>query len=98
MDVPTRHEEVTVERHRVNPHPADQPIGANDSQEIRVPVRGERVTADTEPVVYEYVEVTRRPVEEEQQVSGTVRREEARVRQHGDTGENLPHEHQQPAG
>jgi len=82
MDVPVTHDEVVVERHPVDRRPADQPISEQDTT-IEVPVREERVTMEKQPVVYEEVTVGTRPVTETQRVSGTVRREEARVEREG---------------
>jgi len=83
MEVPVTHDEVVVERHPVDRRPADQPISEQDTT-IEVPVREERVTMEKQPVVYEEVTVGTRPVTETQRVSGTVRREEARVEREGD--------------
>ena len=82
IDVPVTHEEVVVERHRVEPRPSDRPIGAGET--IEVPVREERVELGKEQVVYEEIEVGKRQVQETQHVSGTVRREEARIEREGD--------------
>ncbi len=86
MDVPVSHEEVFVERRPVERRPADQPISESESQTIRVPVTEEHVEVDKQPVVYEEVGVGKRVVQEKEQVSDTVRREELRVDNEGDTG------------
>jgi hypothetical protein len=49
-----------------------------------MPVREERVELEKRPVVYEEVSVGTREVQDTQRVSGTVRREEARIEQEGD--------------
>jgi len=49
-----------------------------------VPVREERVELGKEQVVYEEIEVGKRQVQETQHVTGTVRREEARIEREGD--------------
>ena len=49
-----------------------------------MPLGGELVEVEKEPVVTEEVEVGKRPVTETERVSGTVRREEARVEREGD--------------
>jgi uncharacterized protein (TIGR02271 family) len=82
LDVPVTREEVVVERHPVQGRPSDRPIGEN--QTIEVPVREERVELEKQPVVYEEVEVGKRPVQDTERVSGTVRREEVRVEHEGD--------------
>jgi uncharacterized protein (TIGR02271 family) len=78
LEVPVTREEVYVERHPVDRRPSDQPIEA-EQRRIEVPVREERVELEKQPVVYEEVSVGKRDVETTQRVSGTVRREEARI-------------------
>jgi len=80
--VPVTREEVVVERHPVEPRPANRPISERET--IEVPVREERVEVEKQPVVYEEVEIGKRQVQETEQVSGTVRREEARIEREGD--------------
>jgi uncharacterized protein (TIGR02271 family) len=82
MDVPVTREEVTVERHPVSRQPSETPIGQGET--IQVPVREEQVSVEKRPVVTEEIEVGKRQVEETQEVSGTVRREEARIERQGD--------------
>jgi uncharacterized protein (TIGR02271 family) len=84
LEVPVSREELTIERHAVERRPADTPIGAAEQETIRVPVREERVEVEKTPVVYEEVGVGKREVTETQQVSETVRREEARLERQGD--------------
>src|ERR687884_565352 len=50
----------------------------------RVQVREERVELEKKPVVTEEIELGKRRVQDTQQVSGTVRREEARIEGEGD--------------
>jgi uncharacterized protein (TIGR02271 family) len=82
MDVPVTREEAYVERRPVDRQPADRPIGEGET--IKVPLREERVEVEKRPVVYEEVEVGKRPVQETRQVSDTVRREEVRLDREGD--------------
>ena len=77
MDVPVTREEAVIERHPVERTPASGDIG--EGEEVRVPLREEQVRAEKETVVTEEVNIGKRPVQETEQVSGTVRREEARV-------------------
>ncbi len=84
LDVPVTHEEVTIDRRPVERRPADAPIDTSKRETIRVPVHEEQVTVDKQPVVYEEVGVGKREVTETQQVSETVRREEARINREGD--------------
>jgi uncharacterized protein (TIGR02271 family) len=82
LEVPVTREEVTIDRRPVDRQPSDAPIGS-DTETIRVPVREERVEVEKTPVVYEEVGVGKRQVTETQQVTDTVRREEARIGQTG---------------
>ncbi|HLI50494.1 MAG TPA: YsnF/AvaK domain-containing protein [Thermomicrobiaceae bacterium] len=85
MDVPVTHEEVTVERHAVDPtRPARDDIDESEDREIHVPLHEERVRVEKEPVVYEEVDVNKRRVQDTQRVTGNVRREEARIETEGD--------------
>lgn len=83
LEVPVTREEVVVERHAVDRRPSDRPLEER-SEVIEVPVREEQVTLEKRPVVYEQVDVGKRAVQETQQVSGTVRREELAVEREGD--------------
>ena len=83
LEVPVTREEVTVERHPVDRRPSDAPIGEG-GEEIRVPVREEEVTVEKRPVVTEEVSLGTRQVQDTERVSGTVRREEARLEHEGD--------------
>ncbi|MDP8922024.1 MAG: YsnF/AvaK domain-containing protein [Chloroflexota bacterium] len=82
VDVPVAREEVVVERHPVEPRPADRPIGEGET--IRVPVRGEEVTVEKQPMVTEELTVGTREVAETRQVSDTVRREVVDVDKEGE--------------
>ena len=84
LDVPVTREEVTIERRPVDRRPAEGAIGTGERESLSVPVREERVAVEKTPVVYEEVGVGKREVTETQAVSGTVRREEARVERQGD--------------
>jgi uncharacterized protein (TIGR02271 family) len=83
IEVPVTREEVVVDRRPIDRKPADRPIGEG-GEEIVVPVREEQVTVEKQPVVTEEVTVGTRPVTSTQRVSGTIRREEARVERQGD--------------
>jgi uncharacterized protein (TIGR02271 family) len=82
LEVPVTREEVVIERRPVERHPSDRPI--TEGSDVRVPVREERVTVDKKPVVREEVTVGKRAVKETKHVSGTVRREVAKVETEGD--------------
>ena len=81
MDVPVTREEAVIERHPVEPRPASGDI--QEGEAARVPLREERVQVEKQPVVTEEVSIGKRQVQETEQVSGTVRREEARVETEG---------------
>jgi uncharacterized protein (TIGR02271 family) len=83
MDVPVKREEAVVERHAVERRPTDQPIGEGE-RSVDMPVHEERVTTEKQPVVYEKIGVDKRKITATQQVSDTVRREEARINTEGD--------------
>jgi uncharacterized protein (TIGR02271 family) len=83
LEVPVTREEVTIERQSVPRRPAEEPIGAGE-ESIRVPVREEQVSVEKRPVVKEEIKVGKQQVQETRQVSGTVRREEARIEGEGD--------------
>jgi uncharacterized protein (TIGR02271 family) len=84
IDVPVTREEVVVERHPVaGRKPADEDIGQDE--EIRIPVMEEEVRVEKTPVVKEEVTLSKRQVQETRKVSDTVRREEARIEETGDS-------------
>jgi uncharacterized protein (TIGR02271 family) len=82
MEVPVSREEVYIERHPVEGRPASGDI--REGEEIRVPVREEQVHLEKETVAREELEIGKRTVEDTEQVSGTVRREEAHIEREGD--------------
>ena len=83
MEVPVTREEVYVERRPVEGREvSDRPIG--EGENIRVPVREEQVTVEKQPVVREEIDIGKRQVQDTEQVSGTVRREEVRIEGEGD--------------
>lgn len=82
LKVPVTREEITIERHPVERRPAKGDIGESD-ETIRVPVHEEKVSVDKRAVVTEEIGVGKRKVEETKRVSGTVRREEARIEGEG---------------
>jgi uncharacterized protein (TIGR02271 family) len=82
LDVPVAREEVVVERRPVN-EPSDKPI-TGESRTIEVPVTEERANVGKETFVREEIGVDKRVTQDTQPVSGTVRREEARIEKSGD--------------
>ena len=94
INVPVTHEEVVIERHAVTDGRVDNtPIG--EGEVIRVPVSEEQVNVSKSTVVTGEVAIGKRAVQETQQVTDTVRREEARIDQqgnpviHGSQNDNL---------
>lgn len=111
IQVTVRREEVVVERRPIEPQTdrAAPPAGEHlpealavqvrdlqPGETIRIPVVEEEVVVQTRPVVVEEVIVGKRVVQTTQLVSGTVRREEARVETTGDI--QLGRDEQRPAG
>jgi len=82
VNVPVTREEVVIERHPASGRATSGDIRAGE--EIRIPVKEERVEVTKQPVVKEEVTVGKRQVHETEQVSGTVRKEEVKVEQEGD--------------
>ena len=54
------------------------------AEEIRIPVKEEKVHVEKEAVVNEEVSVSKRKVQDTERVSGTVRKEQLKVEEHGD--------------
>jgi uncharacterized protein (TIGR02271 family) len=80
--VPTRHEEVTVER-----RPATEGMSGKariDEDEIRIPVHEEELVVDKRVVPKEELVVKKREVVENETVEADLRRERAEVRRDGD--------------
>ncbi len=92
VNVPVTHEEVVIERHAVTDGRVDNtPIGEGET--IRIPVSEEQVNVTKSTVVMGEVGIGKRTVEETQQVTDTVRHEEARIEQEGNVtiqGESNP--------
>lgn len=87
--VPVSHEEVYIEQRPGSGQVSDTPVGEGET--FRVPVSAEQVQTSKQTVETGEVAIGKRTVQETQQVSDTVRREEARVERQGDvnvTGDN----------
>ena len=85
LNVPVSREEVYIERNPVSGTvPADTPIGEGGEETYKVPVREEQVNVTKQPVVTEEIGVGKRTVQDSQQFSDTVKREEARINRTGD--------------
>jgi uncharacterized protein (TIGR02271 family) len=82
INVPVTREQVYVEERPVQARPADRPI--EEGETISVPVREEQVRVEKQPVVTGEVVIGKQAQQETQQVSDTIRREEARIEREGD--------------
>jgi len=83
IDVPVNREEVVVQRQSYGEdRPTDLPVGQDET--IRVPVSEEQVNVNKQTVETGEVGVGKRVVQDQQRVSDTVRREEARLETNGD--------------
>jgi len=80
ITVPVEHEEVVVERRPATGRAAS---GEMKSEEIRIPVKEERVKVTKEPVVKEEVVVGKRKTRETRTVGGDVRKEDVKVESTG---------------
>jgi uncharacterized protein (TIGR02271 family) len=76
MEVPTRHEEVTVDRVPLEGEATEAEIG---EEEIRVPLTEEEVVVEKRPVAKEEVRIRKDVVEDTEVVEEDVRREEIEV-------------------
>ncbi len=78
INVPVNREEVVIEHHTVSGEQVSEtPIGQDET--IRVPVSEEQVTVTKQPIVTGEVEIGKRTVQEQQQYTDTVKREEVEV-------------------
>jgi uncharacterized protein (TIGR02271 family) len=87
LEVPVQREEVVIERRPGHGQVAAEGISASDvreGEEIRIPVREEKVDVSKHAVVTEEVKVGKRVVQDTEHVSGQVRKEQVRVEQEGD--------------
>jgi len=82
LEVPVTREEIVIERHAVDRRPSDTPIGGDEV--YRIPILAEQVLVEKHPVVREELLVGKRAMQETQQVTDTVRREEAHLERVGD--------------
>jgi len=76
IELPTRHEEVTVERVPVEGEASEAEIG---DEEVSVPVTEEEVVVEKRPVAKEEVRIRKDVVEDTEVVEEDVRREEVEV-------------------
>jgi len=81
LEVPVQREEVVIERTPVHGKASAGTI--REGEEVRIPVREEKVNVSKDVVVTEEVKVGKRVVQDTEQVSGQVRKEEVKVEQKG---------------
>ncbi|MBX9678828.1 MAG: YsnF/AvaK domain-containing protein [Gemmataceae bacterium] len=82
IQVPVKKEEVVIERHAVSGGQSEGNIGS--TEEIRIPVREEQVHVDKTAVVKEEVTVGKRQVQETEQVTENIKKEDVRIEKAGD--------------
>jgi len=83
IQVPVTKEEVVIERRAVAGGKARSSSDIKAGEEIRIPVREEQVHLEKETVVKEEVAVGKRKVQDTEEVSGNVRKEEIKVEKKG---------------
>jgi uncharacterized protein (TIGR02271 family) len=84
ITVPVTHEEVVIERQAVTGGQVDTSTPIGEGETISVPVSEEQVNVTKNTVVTGEVTIGKRAVQETQQVTDTVRHEEARIEREGD--------------
>lgn len=86
VSVPVTREEIVIERTPATGQRVSGDIGSEE--DVRVPLTEEQAPMEKQPVVTEEVRVGKRAVQENQQLSDKVRREELRVEKEGDVNVN----------
>jgi len=81
IDVPVQHEEIVIERTPAHGKATADTI--REGEEIRIPVREEKVNVTKDSVVTEEVKIGKRVVQEVEHVSDNVRKEEIHVEKTG---------------
>jgi uncharacterized protein (TIGR02271 family) len=76
VHIPVTHEQVVIERRAVN-EPSDIPVG--EEEVIHIPVSEERVSVDKHTIVTGEVALHKRSIEEDREVTETIRKEKARL-------------------
>ncbi len=84
VSAPVTHEELDVERVPVHNQVQDAPADAFQERDINIPLQGEQLVAGKQVVEAEEVRLHKRDVTEQEQVSGTVRKEQVTI-----DGENV---------
>ena len=81
IDVPVKKEELVIERHAVDRHPASGPVG--QTERVRIPLSEEQVELEKRTVATEEVKVGKRVTEDEEHVDATLRKEDIKVDKRG---------------
>jgi len=87
LEVPVQREEVVIERTPMHGKAAAGGITSDAiraGEEIRIPVREERVDVTKDAVVTEEVKVGKKVIQDTERVTGQVRKEEVKIEQKGD--------------
>ena len=92
IHVPVSHDEVIIERRTIN-EPSEQPVGEDEDEHFSMSVGEERVEVGKHTMVTGEVSARKREVEEERQVTQTVRHEEARINKDGEVRIVEDHDH-----
>ena len=87
VEVPVTREELVIERNPVQGREAEPGSFESGDKEIRVPLTEEKVRVEKKPVVTEEVKVGKRQVQDNRNVSDSVRHEEVRVEKEGDVAD-----------
>lgn len=81
VEVPVRHEEVVIDRHKLTNGSNSDGIAEDDK--IIIPISEEQIEITKHPVVKEEVSINKKEVEDTKQVSETVRKEDIYVETEG---------------
>jgi len=79
VSAPVTHEELDVERVPVHNQVQNAPADAFQERDINIPLQGEQLVAGKQVVEAEEVRLHKRDVTEQEQVSGTVRKEQVTI-------------------
>lgn len=82
VNVPVTHEEVIIERKTIN-EPSDKPIEADHDERFNLSVGEEQVNFGKHTMITGEVTARKRAVEENRDITETVRHEEARINKEG---------------
>lgn len=85
VSAPVTHEQVSVDRVPVHNQFDTPPADAFKGEDIDIPLTGEQLVAGKQVVETEEVRLRKQQVQEQEQVTGTVRREDVEVDQPGQT-------------